>query len=805
MKREKISSLARVGNFILYAARIFGCALLLLSALPAYASEDVSSTPETSATSTISDAVPLSVVSSTPAVAYPSFGMHVRYGEAFVFEGMVTSTPHESVLDTLGNAHQVTTTSSVLTALIDADTLSDAFSIIKLDYYDAYKSFYLDCITVQTTTSTNACGNWNYVVNGIYPSVGMDSYALKGDEQVYVYFGMPWRMTASTSTFPVNTTTTLSTWRYHYNNTSTEWAADGGDTVDVSVPNPAPAGWWDTTMTTTTLTSDAGGNVDYAFSATGTYYAKITSPDFSKWSNPITLTVLDAPVAASSTATSTSQGDGNNTGVSGGGGGGTGGGSTAQQVSPAIIEEKIKSILDFFISRQNADGKVLDAGTTDWAIMSFAAHNQYASDITHTSSSLLQFIQNDTTLDTEANVCAAYARRVLALRAADIAADDTTVALRVAFLIARCGAGGDKNLPEINDDIFVALALRAAGVEGSDAVMKGLHDAILRAQDAATGVFIAWGSPAPDMTGAAINTLKALGASDSDNLVIAKAIQYLHSTQLVDGGWNAWDVTSDPITTAWVMMGINALGEGQQEWSTASGKSPWNVMTEKLNAKGYYESPWDSEGIDWFGTKHAVPALRGKSWPIILASKLQPAIQASQPVSVGGGGSNVNIGSGSANNSGTPLATASSTLASVPLFASSTLAILPMVFSASSTVPIEPNITSPPVLSNSSQSGTINLVQEAQPIFVTSAQATLPRRKNGNEITVPVNTSDAANQSNQGNQTGNALAALEDKNQQTDPFLPLKKRVAESAATGSAAVFAGTSILLILRLLLAAL
>ncbi|HBW73978.1 MAG TPA: hypothetical protein DEF59_01815 [Candidatus Magasanikbacteria bacterium] len=786
MKLEKNKGKMLIKSFMWGVAGIFGCAVFFLGIAPVKAGESASSTPETSATSTISDAVPLTAVSSTPAVVYPSFGMHVRYGDLFIFEGAVTPTPHESVFDTQGNKHSIITTSSVLTALIDADTLSDAFSITKLDYYDSYKSFYLDCLTIETTTSTRACGNWNYAVDGVYPSVGMDSYALKGGEQVYVYFGNPWRITASTSTFPVNTTTALSTWRYNYNSTSTEWTADGRDTIDISVPNPASTGFWDTTVTTTTLMSATEGTVDYTFSATGTYYAKITSADFSKWSNPITLNVIDAlVVAATSTATSTPSGSHDSGGVSGGGGG-------VQQISSVILEEKIKTILDFFTSRQSADGKVVDAGTTDWVIMSFAAHNSYASDIAHTSSSLLQFIQNDTSLNNEANVCAAYARRVLALRAGGILADDASVAPRVVFLTAHCGAEGDKNLPEINDDIFVALALHAAGVEGSDAVMRGLNDAILRAQDTTTGAFIAWGSPAPDMTGAAINALEALGGGEADNLAIMRAKQYLHVTQLSDGGWNAWGTSADYITTAWVMMGINAVGEGQSQWSTVSGKTPWHVMTEKLNAKGYYESPWDSEGIDWFGTKHAVPALLGKSWPIVLASKPQPAVQINQSASSGGGGSNVNVGSGSADSRITPSVIASSTLE------------VPVLVSASSTISTEATST-PPVLSNSPQSGTINFVQEVRPLSVTSVPATLPRRKNGNESATQVNTSGVANQLNQSNQPDNALSPPKEKGQQTDPLLPLKKNVAQGSAAGSAAVFAGTSILLILRLLLAAL
>lgn len=772
-------------------ASIFGCAVLFLCLAPANAYENASSTPEISATSTIADLVPLTAVSSTPAVTFSSFGMHMRYGDSFVLDRNITSLPYSSVFDTQGVKHPVAVNQSVLTALIDADKLSDAFAITKLDYYDSFGSFYLDCLTVEITTSTKACGKWNYVVDGVYPGIGMDSYALKGGEQVYIYFGTPWNITASTSTFPVGATTTLSTWRYNYNSTSTEWVADGGDTIDISVPNPMPKGLWGTTITTTTLISGADGTVGHMFSATGTYYAKITSPDFSKWSNPITLNVIDVPVVATSTTTSTSVGGGDVAGSGAVGGGGSSGGGNTQQVSSAIIEDTAKKILDFFAARQSADGGVVDAGTTDWIIMSFGAHNQYASDITHTSSSILQFILNDTTLDNEANVCAAYARRVLALRAAGISPDNEPVASRVAFLVAHCGAAGDKNLPEINDDMFVALALNASGIDAGGVIMKGLHSAIAAAQDAGTGAFIAWGSPAPDMTGAAINALKAFGATADDNAAIARAKQYLHTAQLKDGGWNAWGTTADYITTAWVIMGINALGEGQQEWVSASGKNPWSVMTEKLNAKGYYESPWDSDGIDWFGTKHAVPALLGKSWPITLAPKPQGATPASQTVSVGGGGSNVNIvGGGTSDSNSTSTAPASSAF---------TLAPLPILLFATSTSETDALASSAPVLSNTTEFDTMNRARNETRDFPVTAFPPRRRRVDENEA----RTQQASIQSSQSSQPQDSVSALTET--QPDPLLPLKKHIAQSAAAGSAAVFAGTSVLLLLRLLLAAL
>ncbi len=68
-------------------------------------------------------------------------------------------------------------------------------------------------------------------------------------------------------------------------------------------------------------------------------------------------------------------------------------------------------------------------------------------------------------------------------------------------------------------------------------------------------------------------------------------------------------------------MGINALDEGQNEWFNASGKNPWQPLLNLINTAGYYEPTWAPGTVDWFATKHAVPALLGKSWPIILPAR----------------------------------------------------------------------------------------------------------------------------------------------------------------------------------------
>jgi hypothetical protein len=74
---------------------------------------------------------------------------------------------------------------NVLSVIKQADILSPDFNISNIIHY----SFgdYLKCITVSETTEL--CDNWLYKVNGSSPMIGMDSYALLGNENIVLYFG----------------------------------------------------------------------------------------------------------------------------------------------------------------------------------------------------------------------------------------------------------------------------------------------------------------------------------------------------------------------------------------------------------------------------------------------------------------------------------------------------------------------------------------------------------------------------------------------------------------------------------------
>lgn len=566
-------------------------------------------------------------VSSTPAtdpVPTPSSTIIVRYQDRIISNSQIllTSTIYH---DQINNLDYSLATPTVFSSLVLADQQTDAFTISDAQYNQGFDSFYLACLGLSTASSTeNACYNWNYIVSNNYPTVGMDKYLLTGNETVYIYFSNPWQITASTSTFPTGTTTTLQTWRYQFDNLIEPWTLDANNLVSISIPNPNPTGWWDQTIPVTTTQTNASGTVDYIFNTTGTYYAQITSLDFSKWSNPITLLVQENI----STTPTTEQPPT---------GGGSGSGPAAPSVSSNDIANAVQKILNFLKSKQSENGSILDLATSDWSAMSFGAHGAYTQDIKTSTLSLYDYL--NTSLITPGtdtlNKCTEYPRHILGLLSGGFSKTNTQIIDLKNKITTECLNGSLVGQPGINDDIFIVLALLATDENPASQIISTAVSTIITDQQT-DGSFTWNGYPGQDVTGAAINALKyasTFGIS-INNTAFEKAKNYLHTTQLPDGGWTGYGTVSDALTTSWAMYGLNALGEGQAQWTNTQGNNPWTVLTTQLNTNGHYETPWSEDHIDWFGTKHAVPALLGKSWPIVLG----PATTPSSGGTGGGGG-----------------------------------------------------------------------------------------------------------------------------------------------------------------------
>ncbi|MEK7644181.1 MAG: hypothetical protein AAB390_02665 [Patescibacteria group bacterium] len=604
---------SKTENFfrVLTATILISLFLYLFIGFSAQAEDEVAtSTPATNTVTTTESGT--STTEETPGITEtaettPSAALNIRYEDTMIYSGqipLVTTTYYDTVN---GINHDLFGTSTVFSTLVNADKMSEMFAITDAVYNSDWDSFYLRCLTFETTTTTVACDNWNYTVDGIYPSVGLDKYLLQGGESIYLYFSTPWQITASTSTFPIGATTTLQTWRYQSDNLQNPWTTDGNDTIDISVTNPDSTGWWDANLTIATITSASLGTVDYLFASTGTFFARIAPPDYSKWSNPITITVTDAPTVATTTSTDqTTQS------------GGVGGSPIDKSISATEINDAVNKILNYLKSQQATDGKIIDGGITDWAIMAFAANGEYADDIKNGDRSLLDFARAYNFTDaSDLNICASYPRHILALLAAGVSVDDNQImAMSGKIESAECYQNNKYGLDGVNDDVFALIALTAVGAKANETIITDIIAAILADQNAdGASTWAGWAGV--DITGATVNALAYAqkNGSDISNDFFDRAKNYLRNQQTADGGWG------DPLSTGWAMMGINALGEGQNQWYNSASKNPWHSLVNNLNSAGYYESVWMPGTVDWFATKHAVPALLGKYWPIILPAR----------------------------------------------------------------------------------------------------------------------------------------------------------------------------------------
>ena len=337
------------------------------------------------------------------------------------------------------------------------------------------------------------------------------------------------------------------------------------------------------------------------------------------------------PNSPTSITTSTISADNQNNNV----GGSSGSGNPPPIVNTKITDDQINTAVDkliaFLKNNQNSDGSISDSSTSDWSAMAFASKGIYAADVKNGASSLYDFIYNYNInlLETkengglEDNNCTAYSRHILAMLASGVSKNDNKITTLKTKLDA-CAKNNKFGLDGINDDVFGSIALISIGETiSSPAVTTALNG--IKSDQQADGSFTWSGWPGADITGAAINALKYAQNNGAvvDKNIFTKAEQYLKTQQHTDGAWGCYDynngcIDSDVLTTSWALMGINSLGETQTDWFNATGTNPWYIL--KTLDNDHFTPSWG--GIDWFGTKHAVPAFLGKSWPIILTPRV---------------------------------------------------------------------------------------------------------------------------------------------------------------------------------------
>lgn len=192
----------------------------------------------------------------------------------------------------------------------------------------------------------------------------------------------------------------------------------------------------------------------------------------------------------------------------------------------------------------------------------------------------------------------------------------------VAEILARVRADG--SLPyvpggrgEINDTIFAIVALAPIQEPVAQAAIQRAADWLIAQQDDDGGWSweVKGGSTEADMTGAAIQALRAAGRPDTD--AENRALQYLRDMQNPDGGFPEipGEAESNVASTAWAVQGIWAAGEDPETW-LKGGNEPLSYMASLQQPDGHirWKASQDLNGI-WM-TAYVAPAFAGQAWPI---------------------------------------------------------------------------------------------------------------------------------------------------------------------------------------------
>lgn len=172
---------------------------------------------------------------------------------------------------------------------------------------------------------------------------------------------------------------------------------------------------------------------------------------------------------------------------------------------------------------------------------------------------------------------------------------------------------------EINDTIFAIVALAPVQEPAAQAAIQRAADWLIGEQDEDGGwsFEVKGGRTEADMTGAAIQALRAAGRADTE--AERKGLKYLRDMQDPDGGFPEFPgaLESNVASTAWAVQGIWAAGRNPEaEPWIEGGNDPLSYMASLQQSDGHirWKASQDLNGV-WM-TAYVAPAFAGQTWPI---------------------------------------------------------------------------------------------------------------------------------------------------------------------------------------------
>ncbi|OHA70977.1 MAG: hypothetical protein A3D64_00815 [Candidatus Wildermuthbacteria bacterium RIFCSPHIGHO2_02_FULL_49_9] len=468
---------------------------------------------------------------------------------------------------------KVVSPNSVFGFLARADKASSDLTLSAIQYFAYFDSLFLKCAVVGTE---EGCDNWQYVVDNVYPSVGMDAFELEGGEQVYVYFGSPHQLVLPKDTLGAGDSFEIAAQDYQYE--SNQWSTLSGVTIGILRENPDDP--WNPIELKTQAVDVLGKSVFEGLEA-GTYLVGIKE-DF--YFPPVQLAVEPAPSSGS-----------------GGGGGGT-------LIYPKNLD--VEKAVAFLLSFQEEDGSILSPFHSDWAALALAVFPGEE----EAKATLSLYLSRDVSPGTLATD---YERRAMALMALGINPYGESGTNYIQNILDSFDGEQIGSPDLVNDDIFGLLVLLKAGVEG--AAIDKTTSFILSAQEPNGS----WGGV--DMTAAAVQALSLVSSFEGVPTALGNARLFLTSKQEEQTGG-----VENAYSTSWAMQAIAALGESQENWRK-NGKTPGDFLFF-LQASDGGLMEGDTAANRVWATSYAVPGALQKPWGEILFEFENPGGVSQEPI-----------------------------------------------------------------------------------------------------------------------------------------------------------------------------
>jgi len=469
---------------------------------------------------------------------------------------------------------------SLLSVLETLDVAQNEFAITDLQYYSSLNSFFINCITI-TAEANPLCGSWQYNLNGVDPSYGIDKALLKNGDLVFLYFGNQRQVSLSTAAATAGTPFTATAQKYDPANNA--YAAITGVTIGVTQPNPDDP-WNPLEIATSTV--DTNGQAVFTLNAVGTYNVGIKEDYYF----PLTTLTITAPVSSSGGSVIMPAA--------------SGGGAATSMAAPKI---DLGKAIDFLIAKQSADGAFGSALQTDWAAIALASVNPNGA----AGQKIKNYLLADPDPRAGLNQVSDYARRAMALMSLSLSPYDGVKTNYVKKITDSFDGRqfGDASL--YNDDIFALLVLEKAGYAAADEIVKQAVGFILEKQTdngAWSGV---------DLTAAAVQALVPVSSLNGVSASLEKARNFLASAQVADGGFG------NSFATTWAMQAIAALAEDPDDWRK-NGQSPQSFLAAKQAADGGLEKDDAYPDNRVWATAYALPAVQKKTWLEVMKSFTKP-------------------------------------------------------------------------------------------------------------------------------------------------------------------------------------